>query len=57
INQSHLIPSYLKNRKSGLKVEGSNFTLGGFPFLIIAGTVHYFRVPKKYWRDRLLKMK
>ncbi|KAM5183614.1 beta-galactosidase-1-like protein 2 [Callospermophilus lateralis] len=57
INQSHLIPSYLKNRKSGLKVEGSNFTLGGFPFLIIAGTIHYFRVPKEYWRDRLLKMK
>ncbi|MBZ3872266.1 Beta-galactosidase-1-like protein 3 [Sciurus carolinensis] len=57
INQTHLLPSYLTNRKLGLRVQGSNFTLGGFPFLIIAGTIHYFRVPKEYWRDRLLKMK
>uniref|UniRef100_A0A8D2B0X4 Beta-galactosidase n=1 Tax=Sciurus vulgaris TaxID=55149 RepID=A0A8D2B0X4_SCIVU len=57
INQTHLLPSYLTNRRLGLQVQGSNFTLGGFPFLIIAGTIHYFRVPKEYWRDRLLKMK
>lgn len=47
----------MRNRHVGLKVEGSNFTLGGFPFLIIAGTIHYFRVPQKYWRDRLMKLK
>lgn len=26
-------------------------------FWILGGSVHYFRVPKAYWRDRLLKMK
>ncbi|XP_062054464.1 beta-galactosidase-1-like protein 2 [Lepus europaeus] len=57
INQTHLLPSSLKNRRVGLKVEGSNFTLEGFPFLILAGTMHYFRVPRKYWRDRLKKLK
>ncbi|KAF3823757.1 hypothetical protein GH733_007225, partial [Mirounga leonina] len=45
------------NRNVGLKVEGSSFTLDGSPFLIIAGTIHYFRVPREYWRDRLLKLK
>ncbi|KAM5245943.1 beta-galactosidase-1-like protein 2 [Ctenodactylus gundi] len=57
IDQTQLSPSSMKNRKIGLRVEGSNFTLDGSPFLIIAGTMHYFRVPQKYWRDRLLKMK
>ncbi|XP_007946925.1 beta-galactosidase-1-like protein 2 [Orycteropus afer afer] len=57
INQTHLTPSHLTDRNEGLKVKGSNFTLGGFPFLIVAGTIHYFRVPREYWRDRLLKLK
>uniref|UniRef100_A0A8C2YTG8 Beta-galactosidase n=1 Tax=Chinchilla lanigera TaxID=34839 RepID=A0A8C2YTG8_CHILA len=57
INQTHLTPSHLKSRRVGLKVEGSNFTLEGSPFLILAGTIHYFRVPREYWRDRLLKLK
>ncbi|XP_016012022.2 beta-galactosidase-1-like protein 2 isoform X2 [Rousettus aegyptiacus] len=57
INQTHLTPARMKNRHVGLKVEGSNFTLDGFPFLIIAGTIHYFRVPREYWKDRLLKLK
>ncbi|XP_012499730.1 PREDICTED: beta-galactosidase-1-like protein 2 [Propithecus coquereli] len=57
INQTHLTPSQLKIRKVGLKVEGSNFTLEGFPFLIVAGTMHYFRVPRSYWRVNLLKLK
>ncbi|XP_057605431.1 beta-galactosidase-1-like protein 2 [Hippopotamus amphibius kiboko] len=26
-------------------------------FWIFGGSVHYFRVPREYWRDRLLKMK
>ncbi|KAM6158639.1 beta-galactosidase-1-like protein 2 [Rhynchocyon petersi] len=57
INQTHLTPLELKDRTEGLKVKGSNFTLGGFPFLIVSGTIHYFRVPREYWRDRLLKLK
>uniref|UniRef100_A0A8C7BQ45 Beta-galactosidase n=1 Tax=Neovison vison TaxID=452646 RepID=A0A8C7BQ45_NEOVI len=57
MNQVSLTPSHIINRNVGLKVEGSSFTLDGFPFLIIAGTIHYFRVPREYWRDRLLKLK
>ncbi|XP_045411601.1 beta-galactosidase-1-like protein 2 [Lemur catta] len=57
INQTHLTPSQLKTRQVGLKVKGSNFTLEGFPFQIIAGTMHYFRMPRSYWRVNLLKLK
>ncbi|XP_058520072.1 beta-galactosidase-1-like protein 2 [Ochotona princeps] len=57
INQTHLLPSSLQIRRLGLKFQGSTFTLEGFPFQIIAGTMHYFRVPREYWTDRLQKLK
>uniref|UniRef100_A0AC11D3R4 Uncharacterized protein n=1 Tax=Ovis aries TaxID=9940 RepID=A0AC11D3R4_SHEEP len=44
-------------RLVGLQVRGSNFTLGNTPFLILSGTIHYFRVPRDYWKDSLLKLK
>ncbi|CAL8360872.1 unnamed protein product [Merluccius merluccius] len=41
----------------GLMAHSSQFTLEGKPFRILGGSVHYFRVPKAHWEDRLLKMK
>jgi hypothetical protein len=43
--------------KSGLVAEGDNFTLNGKEIRIFSGSLHYFRVPREYWRDRLLKMR
>ena len=31
--------------------------LDGKPFTVVSGAMHYFRVPKAYWRDRLMKIK
>uniref|UniRef100_A0A672HA00 Beta-galactosidase-1-like protein 2 n=1 Tax=Salarias fasciatus TaxID=181472 RepID=A0A672HA00_SALFA len=45
------------SRKVGLAANTSQFTLEGEPFRILGGSIHYFRVPRAYWRDRLLKMK
>ncbi|XP_062263063.1 beta-galactosidase-1-like protein 2 [Platichthys flesus] len=45
------------SRKVGLSSNSSQFTLGGEPFQIIGGSIQYFRVPRAYWRDRLMKMK
>ncbi|XP_054443465.1 beta-galactosidase-1-like protein 2 [Pteronotus mesoamericanus] len=51
-----LSPSW-RRRQSGLHTQGQNFMLEDSTFWILGGSVHYFRVPKAYWRDRLLKMK
>ncbi|XP_008852414.1 beta-galactosidase-1-like protein 2 isoform X2 [Nannospalax galili] len=57
LNWSTLIPSWLQHRHLGLQAKGSNFMLEDSTFWIFGGSIHYFRVPKEYWRDRLLKMK
>ena len=36
-------------------VAGGQFTLDGKPFQIISGAIHYERIPRAYWRDRLRK--
>ncbi len=38
-------------------IEKDGFYLNGEPFRVIAGAIHYFRVPAEYWRDRLIKLK
>ena len=42
--------------QTGPLVAGSGrFLLNGKPFQIISGSMHYARVPREYWRDRLEK--
>ncbi|XP_062972856.1 beta-galactosidase-1-like protein [Elgaria multicarinata webbii] len=36
--------------------ENNCFLKDGVPFRYISGSIHYFRVPSAYWKDRLLKM-
>lgn len=38
-------------------IRGEDFLLNGEPFRLLGGAVHYFRIPRAYWRDRLLKLK
>ena len=37
------------------RVEGNQFLLDGQPFQIVSGEMHYARIPRAYWRDRLQK--
>ncbi|XP_059123228.1 beta-galactosidase-1-like protein 3 [Peromyscus eremicus] len=58
---SRLTPFKLKNRTVGLSTENNAqgkayFTLEGQKFMIVGGSIHYFRVPREYWKDRLLKL-
>ncbi|MDV6332055.1 beta-galactosidase [Asticcacaulis sp. 201] len=43
--------------KPRFTVEGDQFMLDGKPFQILAGEMHYPRIPREYWRDRLRKLK
>ncbi|XP_058520069.1 beta-galactosidase-1-like protein 2 isoform X5 [Ochotona princeps] len=52
-----LIPLWLRHRQLGLTAGVQNFMLEDSTFWIFGGSIHYFRVPREYWRDRLLKMK
>ena len=38
-------------------IRNNEFYLNGHPFQIRSGAIHYFRVPRAYWYDRLLKLK
>jgi beta-galactosidase len=38
-------------------VKGDRFVLDGAPFVIRSGEMHYARVPREYWRDRMKKMR
>ncbi len=40
-----------------LTYNDNNFLLDGKPYTIISGAMHYFRIPREYWLDRLTKLK
>jgi beta-galactosidase len=42
-------------RTPTVTIEGNHFVREGKPYQIISGAIHYPRVPREYWRDRLKK--
>jgi beta-galactosidase len=42
---------------STFNIRDRQFLLNGKPFRILAGAMHYFRIPPAYWPDRLLKLR
>ena len=40
-----------------LTYNESTFLMDGRPYTIVSGAMHYFRIPREYWHDRLLKLK
>lgn len=42
---------------TGLNADKPHFTLNDKNITIYSGALHYFRVPKVYWRDRLRKVR
>jgi beta-galactosidase len=40
---------------SPVTIEGDHFVRAGKPYQIIAGSMHFQRIPRAYWRDRLAK--
>ena len=37
--------------------KDDKFLLDGQPVTVYSGSIHYFRIPSFYWKDRLLKLK
>lgn len=43
----------LEARAHTFEFSGNQFLLDGKPFQIISGEMHFARIPRQYWRDRL----
>jgi len=52
-----LAPSLLRGAAHTFSWRGDRFLLDGAPFVIRSGEMHYPRVPRPYWRDRMRKMR
>jgi beta-galactosidase len=42
-------------RTAAITIDGDHFVRDGKPYQILSGAIHYARVPREYWRDRLQK--
>ena len=40
-----------------ITIDETTIRIHGQPEKIMSGAMHYFRIPRPYWRDRLLKLK
>ncbi len=47
----------LAGETRSFRLGESEFLLDGKPFRIMAGEIHYQRIPREYWADRLMKVK
>lgn len=52
-----LLLQNVSRRTFELDYSQDRFLKDGLPFRYISGSIHYFRIPRFYWEDRLLKMK
>ena len=45
--------AFTQGQRHNFALGDSVFLLDGKPFLMISGEMHYTRIPKEYWRDRM----
>ncbi|MBO3800519.1 MAG: beta-galactosidase [Candidatus Brockarchaeota archaeon] len=39
------------------RLQRGSLTINGNPVFIYGGEIHYFRIPKALWEDRIIKLK
>ncbi len=47
----------LSGQRRDFRLGEEDFLLNGKPYRIMAGEIHFQRIPREYWADRLLKIK
>ncbi|XP_048200668.1 beta-galactosidase-1-like protein [Perognathus longimembris pacificus] len=52
-----LLLSLVDSRSFVVDRQNNQFLLDGFPFRYVSGSIHYFRIPRVLWADRLFKMR
>ena len=51
------LPAHAKTKPTTFTTQGDHFLLNGKPFIVRSGEMHYPRVPRAFWRDRMKKMR
>jgi beta-galactosidase len=51
------LASWLGGQQRSFRLGDREFLLDGRPFRIMAGEIHYQRIPREYWADRLMKVR
>lgn len=51
------LPVQAKTKPTTFTTQGDHFLLNGKPFIVRSGEMHYPRVPRAFWRDRMKKMR
>ncbi|KAG8307358.1 hypothetical protein J6590_025008 [Homalodisca vitripennis] len=54
---SHFAEITSNRRSFEVDYENDQFLKDGQPFRYVSGSLHYFRVPREYWQDRLRKLR
>ena len=44
-------------KRNKIELKDGKFLFDGEPFFVYSGEIHYFRIPKDKWTDRLRKAK
>lgn len=52
-----IFPGTTSAAQKAVSYDGTGMHINGRPTVIVSGTVHYARVPRAMWRDRLLRLK
>lgn len=50
-----LLPAAQTGSKAAVQIKGPQFVVDGHPMQIISGEMHYPRIPREYWHDRMKK--
>ncbi len=56
-HRSHAQQPAPDSKFSPITISGTQFMRDGKPYEILSGEIHYARVPRDYWRDRLRKIR
>ncbi|PNF39271.1 hypothetical protein B7P43_G16708 [Cryptotermes secundus] len=56
-HSSYAVSTIEAPRSFSIDYENNQFLLNGNPFRYVSGSLHYFRVPRAYWREHLRKLR
>ena len=51
------LPLLVRGQERSFTIGSNTFVKDGKAFRYVSGSLHYFRIPREYWEDRLRKVR